>query len=162
MKKKNFLTCFLILGLLVIGVYKPVQALEDSKDVTVSFSKGNTIQLTLSSDTVDFGQVAGITSTEKTGGLIATVSSSLPYSLYVQATDDFKEKSDNLKTIPKNLLQIKCSGNYIDLDGTKQTLLAGAPQGIDVSHNIDFKLKETTGYTKGNYSIPLTITATQD
>ena len=156
-----------------IGTGDAVTKATTSQSVAVQFSQKDTIELTLSTNTVDFGDVTGIqtTSTNTTPTeLVATVKSSLPYDLDVKATDNFTNKTDATAVqVPISKLGVKVDGGAISkFDGVNvsKNLISNAADTsaeatVSRSHTINFDLDQTVGYRAGSYEAPLTITATQ-
>ena len=136
-----------------------------SENFNVTFNQPNSIKLTLSTDTVDFGDVNGLTASTVDAGLTATVESSLPYDVTIKANDDFIGNTDTNK-IPINKLNYKLSDSEdytnVAAKDTDYALWSGeATLGTPTAKSIDFKLDSTIGYAADTYTAPMTITATQ-
>lgn len=136
-----------------------------SENFNVTFNQPNTIKLTLSTDTVDFGDVNGLTASTVDAGLTATVESSLPYDVKIKANDDFIGNTDTNK-VPINKLNYKLTdaADYTNIAAkdTDYDLWSGeATLGTPTAKSIDFKLDSTIGYAADTYTAPMTITATQ-
>ena len=139
--------------------------------VNVTFNQKDSIQLTLSTNKIDFGDVTGLTHSDSHNpeDLVANVKSSLSYDLDVKANDNFKKSDENDLSVPISKLGVKVDAN----DYTKFTevntpinLVSNAPATYTVgddgqNYTLKFDLDSTIGYKAGTYEAPLTITATQ-
>ena len=131
------------------------------KTLNVKFTQPNTMSLTIDPNEIDFGEVNGLTdSSEKT--VIASVNSSLPYDLSIKSLNE-NLTSENGKTIPISKLNVKGEGEYTNIGTTDNIIYTNQPNtnGEEVTHPMNFKLSEMTGYTKGEYATNLRVTATQ-
>ena len=70
------------------------------------YTQDESVQLTLSSNDVNFGTVSGLTESTATDSFTAKVSSSLNYDLSIIAESDFKNSEDNSITIPITILAV--------------------------------------------------------
>ena len=169
-KKMKLFT--IMMGMMVtIGAGSTVAsaaAAPESENLNVTFETSDTLSLALSSDTVAFGTISGMTETvEQT--LTASVQSSLPYDLTIQASEDAKDPSDVTKIIPATKLGVHADGastSYFTGINAPITLVADAPKTTALAgqlqeHQLGFKLTSLIGYDKGQYTVPLTVTATQ-
>ena len=155
-----------------IGATDGANPVVASNDITVTFNQKDTIQLTLSTNTIDFGDVTGITHSDShnPSTLVANVKSSLPYDVDINATDNFSNKEDaTARQVPISKLGVNIDGGaYSKFAGvnTPINLVSVAPATYTIGDNgqdyqIKFDLDSTVGYKAGNYQAPLTVTATQ-
>ena len=142
-----------------------------SNDITVSFNQRDSIQLTLSTNKIDFGDVTGLTHTEAhtPEDLVANVKSSLAYDVDIKANDNFKKTDEDSLSVPISKLGVKVdAGDYTKFTevNTPINLVSNAPATYTVgddgqNYTLKFDLDSTIGYKAGTYEAPLTITATQ-
>lgn len=150
----------------------PVKA-TTAQSIEVQFSQADTIELTLSDNTVDFGDVTNNTATTTVTNpseLVAKIKSSLPYKLDLTATDNFTNTQDSTASqVPVTKLGVKVDGGVIQkFEGINvaKTIVSNASDtsalvGVARSHTIQFDLDQTIGFKSGAYKAPLTITASQ-
>lgn len=164
MKIKNtILTIFILFNLNMVTAQAETP---DNNDVTIQFTQTESMQMTMSSNSVSFGNITGLTDVE-TGPVIVSVKSSLPYNLDVKATDDFKSSTASiginhlsLKVDSeefKNIPSVMTSVSLITADPATYAL-----EGHVRNYNLVFKFGAILGSKSGNYSAPLTLTLTQN
>ena len=160
-KLNKMLLSLLAVGVLTVGAIGTINssALEKNESLTVSFDQPNILELTLSTNTVDFGDINGIAETTFAGDVTATVSSSLPWDLTVKSDGDLT--ADN-STIPINKLQIGVDDSYQTASTDEITLVSTYPNCVDQQFALNFKLDKTVGYKAGNYQANLTFKAMQN
>lgn len=139
-----------------------------SQNVDVDFEHGDSIELSMSTNKVTFGNISGLLESTATTpkDLIATVRSSSVYDLYMKATDDFKNSEGD--SIDVSNLSIGINSNYREVDAVNSnlTLVSNAQKTSKLangksSYSINFKLKDIVGQDKGKFVVPLTATAMQ-
>lgn len=137
-----------------------------SGDIDITFTQGNTIELTLSTNEISFGDINGITESNNTtpDKLVIKVQSSLSYDLNINAESDFIGQTNNNNIIPIEKLQYNVNNNnYISM--TKNTTVIAndkaATLGNKDSYNLSFKLQQTIGYAKDSYKANIKVTALQ-
>ena len=165
MKKKVLMIVALAVGL-ISGSCLMVSAtpVTDSKDVTLEITQPESIELIISNNVVDFGDVTGLTEQEKTNALTVSVKSSKDYDVMVKANGDFVsgDKSNSVSD-----LKVKFdSDEYQTVGKTNSNLKTGevATYGLDdfkKSYGMSFKLADQIGAASGNYTSVLTLTAQQ-
>ena len=169
--KKRILS--LMLGLLLGGnaltAYAAPSVGSDgtaSSNVDVVFNQNDTIELSLSADEINFGDVTGVSHTETTtpSALVASVKSSLPYNLDIQALSNFTEQGGGTQEIG-----VDSSPSYTKFAGLNQniSLVTGAPATYDLDakkqdYTLSFDLDNTIGRKTGTYKAKLQVTATQN
>ena len=164
MKVKN--TILIIFILFNLNLVTTQAETVDNNDVTIQFTQTESLQMTLSSNTVTFGDITGLTDVE-TGPVIVSVKSSLPYNLDVKATDDLRSST---ASIGINHLSLKVdSGEFKNISNvmTPINLVTSDPatyalEGQIRNYNLIFKFGSILGSKAGNYSAPLTLTLTQN
>ena len=148
------------------------EALSGSDDLTVNVNLKDTLLLTLTSNTIDFGKVSGISSssTHLPSNLGVQVKSSLSYDLDLEALDNFTNLDDaTALQIPITKLGVSLDGgSYSKFTGVNSTLnlvTSASPTcelgDFSKDYQIMFNLDPTIGFDKGGYSAPFVITATQ-
>ena len=136
---------------------------EASKSIDVLFSQVDTLELELSTNTIDFGNVDGLIDTEMTEALTTTVNSSLPWNMSIKALTDFVSQEDETNTLPSTNLQVKISGTteYKDVAKEDVALLENQAPGTNIENKIDFNLKANTGINASNYKITTKLKVSQ-
>lgn len=143
-----------------------------SCDFDVTFNQADSIALTLSTDTIDFGEVTGLVETtdHTPTEMTVTVESSKTYDVAIKATSDFVGQDAGVnddKTIPIDKLSFvkDDASDYTNFAAkdTDYTFVtdAAATLGTPATCKLKFKLGKTIGYAAGNYKADLTVTATQ-
>lgn len=131
----------------------------------VEFSQQDTIELTVSDNLVSFGNVNMLTESQASNVLTTVIRSSKAYDLTAIANEDFKSKTDETAaTIPVSKLSVKVDdGSYSNFEKGNSKLLISeaAPYSTGSTHTVSFQIASTIGYQSGDYSVPITITATQ-
>lgn len=173
--KKRILS--IMLGLLLGGnaltAYAAPSDGAASSNVDVVFNQNDTIELSLSADEINFGDVTGVSHTETTtpSALVASVKSSLPYNLDIQALSNFTEQGGGTQEIGVDKLGVKLdsSPSYTKFAGLNQNinLVTGAPATYDLDakkqdYTLSFDLDNTIGRKTGTYKATLQVTATQN
>ena len=133
-------------GIITVDV-NVTDSLKDSKTLNVKFTQPNTMSLTIDTNEIDFGEVNGLTdSSEKT--VIASVNSSLPYDLSIKSLNENLTSTEG-KAIPVSKLNVKGEGEYINIGTTDNIIYTTQPNtnGEEITHPMNFKLSEMTGYT---------------
>lgn len=166
MKINKFIVSSLITSLTLIP--SVAFASDSSQNVNVDFEHGDSIQLSMSSNVVTFGNISGLVNSEATTpqDLIATVKSSTSYNLYMKATDDFKNSVGDSVSATK--LSIGLNRNYQQINSVNSNLalVSNAPktsklQNSKQNYSINFRIADVVGEDKGKFIIPLTATAMQ-
>lgn len=164
MKKRGLITA-VFLGLVAFPCLMTSAApVTDSKDVTLEITQPESIELIISNNVVDFGDVTGLTEQEKTNALTVSVKSSKDYDVMVKANGDFVsgDKSNSISD-----LKVKFdSDEYQTVGKTNSNLKTSevATYGLDdfkKSYGMSFKLADQIGAASGNYKSILTLTAQQ-
>ena len=154
-------------------VYTPTSSTVTSTDKTstseeldITFSQTNTIELTLSTNEISFGDINGIIESTNTtpNKLVINVQSSLSYDLNINAETDFIGQTDNSNIIPIEKLQYNVNNNdYISM--SKNTIAIASDKAATLgnkdSYSLDFKLQPTIGYAKDSYKTNIKVTALQ-
>ena len=148
-----------------------IKKLSADKDVNVTFNQKDSIQLTLSTNKIDFEDVTGLTHSDShtPEDLVTNVKSSLSYDLDIKANDNFKKTGETDLSVPISKLGVKVdAGDYTKFTevNTPINLVSNAPATYTVgddgqNYTLKFDLDSTIGYKAGTYEAPLTITATQ-
>ena len=183
-KRVTLMTMTVVLAMSMFGVIAnaattttatgvdPVKA-TTNQAINVQFSEADTIELTLSDSSFNFGDLTGVTTTSTVtdpSQLVATVKSSLPYSIDLTATDDFSNTTVvGASKVPVSKLGVNVDGGATSKFAginTPKSIIANAADtsalsNVTRTHVIKFDLDEVIGYKAGNYTAPLTVTASQ-
>lgn len=131
------------------------------KDITISFQQPETLSVTLSTDTVNFGLVSGVDETERLNDVNVTVSSSLPYNIDIKASKDIVGSNPS-NIIDVSKISVKAdSGGYVSMNKGFSNLVNNSPQTVSRIHNLSFKLGSTIGAKSDSYSVPLVLRVNQ-
>ena len=125
-------------------------------DLTIGFSIDDSLEVVLGSNNISFGTVT------PTGGDVQSttlqVTSSLDYKVSTMAYDDFVGATDPLNIIPVETVSLGFdAAGYNPLSKVKFTNIDTAVAGIDKVYNMNFKIGNTLGYKKDNYSASVQI-----
>lgn len=133
-----------------------------SSSVDVNFSQKDTIEMSISDNVVNFGEVNMLTTTDALNTLTTTIKSSQNYTLDALAPEDFKTATGDI--VPVSKLSVKVdSGEYSNFEKGISKLLSddAASYETGISHVLSFRMDSTIGYKSGDYTTPLTISVTQ-
>lgn len=148
-----------------------------NSNVDVVFNQSDTIELSLSTNEVNFGDVTGLTHKEEHSPetLTASVKSSLPYNLDIKALSNFEEQNVSADSTAKEIsinklgTKLDSGSSYTKFDGINKdiNLVSAAPATYDLEskqqdYNIKFDLDNTIGEKTGSYKTSLQVTATQN
>lgn len=135
--------------------------------INAQFTQDESVQLTLSSNDVNFGTVSGLTSNNKDNAVTVTVSSSLPYDVTLKPNSDFTNGSVSIP-ITKFGLKVD-SGSVSNFTGVSDTkkiadkaVATYSNDSKTKSYNLSFTLDKTIGEKSGTYSAPLTLSLIQN
>ena len=130
--------------------------LGSNNDIRIDFSLRNSLEVTLEHNYISFGNVSSVGGEEAITSL--TISSSLPYSISSIAYGDFIGESNVDNIIPIEKISLKYDlADYQPLSLKKVSGINDAPAGIDIKHNLVFKMGSTLGYKKDTYKSTLNI-----
>lgn len=138
--------------------------MQKQENVNLTFSQPNTIELLLSDNCIDFGDINGLIETPSKE-LEISVKSSLNYNLKMQTLGVLSKENDEEYTIP--ISKIKYSfqdAEYISLTNNEIILASNEPFTSDVfkKYKLSFKIGATIGYKAGKYNIPISIIVIQE
>lgn len=143
--------------------------ISSSANLDVVFDVTDSIEITLSSNEVNFGEVTGLVSVGQ--DVTATVKSSAIYSVGITPLNDFVNQDENNKSIEISKLgfDVDSANSYKNFTSkdTEVNMVSNQPATYDLtncekSFNINFKLDDTIGEKSGDYKSVVKFTAVQD
>lgn len=171
MKKKTIMALMIAMSLMSlkgIVVEADDSKISSSANLDVVFDVTDSIEITLSSNEVNFGEVTGLVSVDK--DITATVKSSAIYSVGITPLNDFVKQgeSDSIE-ISKLGFDVDSSNSFKNFTGkdTEVNMVSNQPATYDLTNcekdfNVNFKLDDTIGEKSGDYKSVVKFTAVQD
>jgi len=147
-------------GLLVFG-FSPYISAADSLGVDVTFNILPTRELTLTTNTVTFGDVSP-GATIKTSAVTVTVYSNVNYTLKCVANGDFQDSTETY-TVPIGQLEYRLNGtnDFTSFSTTEATLASGSKTGGQ-DYKYDYRLTVNwTDPVAGGYEATITYSVGQ-
>ena len=149
----------------VTGSNSDVGASSASTSNIIRFSQSNSVQITLSTDDVNFGEINSVLGAESPN-VTLKINSSLPYDVNATPTGDF---TSGLSSLPINKLSVKVdSGEYSNftIPNESKEIISSAPATCAnddqmKEYTIKYKLDPTVGGATGEYSVPITYSVIQ-
>lgn len=138
--------------------YAIVRLDDELMPISPSGSSGELI-LGVSTNQIMFEDYSGIEDMVN-DEVVLSVSSELPYNVGVTMTEPFKGTIDEDATIRSSNLQVKLS-NESDTKyrpftmGKKEVIISNAPKGVDVKHNLNFRMKADSVVKEDLYTTTL-------
>lgn len=135
-----------------------------SQDLTINAISDNTLEVSLSTNEINFLNYNGTQDFEKTDFSIK-VSSGLAYDIDAILTKDLTDIVDSENKISSEHLGLKLKdiGDYsfFTQEGDKKNLVTNSPSGSENTHNIDIKLKGDSSVKPNTYKGTITFEVTQ-
>lgn len=135
-----------------------------SQDLTINAISENTLEVSLSTNEINFLNYNGTQDFEKTDFSI-NVSSGLAYDIDAILTKDLTDINDVTNKISSDHLGLKVRdiGEYkfFTQEGDRKNLVTNSPSGKDITHNIDIKLKGDSSVKPNTYKGTITFEVTQ-
>ena len=153
-------------GLVLRPVYVESTAGSVSGETDVEFDQKDSIELVVSSNIVNFGEVTGLT--EKTESdpesLKVGVQSSKSYDLAIKANSDCIGQNDSNNVIPISKIKFNVEdGEFLEMSKNEILIAENKPatEGVRNLYKLNFKIGRTIGYAKDDYKASINIVATQ-
>lgn len=153
-------------GLVLKPIYDESTTGSASGDVDVDVEQQNSIELVVSSNIVDFGEVTGLTESdmvEPTNFKIG-VQSSKTYDVSIKATSDCIGQNDSNNVIPISKLKFNVEdGEFLEMSKNEILIAESQPatEGVRSLYKINFKMGKTLGYAKDDYKTSINVVAMQ-
>lgn len=153
---------FIELGVMNYDTYNPDYVIVRLDDELIPMSpSGSSGELTLgvSTNQIIFEDYSGIDDSLN-DEVILSVSSELPYNVGITMTENFKGSNDATASIRSSNLSVKLSeesdSKYRPFTtGKKEVIIANAPKGEDVKHNLNFKMTADSSVKEDIYTTTL-------
>ena len=169
---KKLISMILVVGTISsIGVISSAETTQGTtsteQSISAKFTQAESVQLTLSSNSVDFGEVSGLSEVVKDNAITVTVSSSLPYNVTMKPSEDFKNGSSTISVAKMGLKVDSGDFSYFSGKDDIKSIVTSAPATYsnvskNKSYELSFKLDKTIGEVSGTYTAPFTLSLSQN
>jgi len=138
---------------------------DDSKNQTVKFTNRASVQLTLDTPVVDFGNVDPLAQNAASGGN-ANVKANAAWTLSMSAPANFTESPSGSNTIPIGRLSLSRNGGaYSAVASGANAISSGAATtntgtNTSLAYHLDLQFADAPNTAGSNYQAVLTYTAT--
>ena len=130
---------------------------------SITISNINSLEVTISTTSVDFGVVSNSEYTERLNDLQINVLSPQPYTISVKSGGDIIDKNDSSNILESNILSVKSGDSpYYTIEDMYTNILSSSGNKNSVSHYLDFRLKNPIGIKSGIYSTNIKLKVTQN
>lgn len=142
----------------------PLERLNTTANTDIYIESENMLSISLNTNSITFEDFSGVEDIERLNAIELSINSSLPYDINAYLPTEI-QNSDKSNIIDKNILNIKENSqlNYQTFNNTtdKIVLKENNPEGNNLKHGIDIKLKGGISHEKDVYKTTIKIEVIQ-